>query len=260
MQIIRGPATLVGINPILATLRVPQELVDHIVDYLRDDTQSLKRCSSICVSMIPRSSTYLLRSLRVDTTGLYDFLRLLQISERLSQYVTEFQILDDEIRLPKPSVVYNTVLRLPNLKTLSFIGPFRTFSSSTVLLPPGPRRTLATLRFQYLHVDLVESVLELFRSVEDLHITGRYIDGSLATPRIVGEVQNLHIRIDPQFFCATLKLFRPSCLKSIELDCGAGYPVRPHDIDQFLQIYGGRIEKLVLKLPGGGLTPLRSGG
>lgn len=240
------------------TLRIPQELVDHIVDYLRDEPASLRACSTICSTFLPRSSAYILRTLRLHTTQLIPFLPVLATSRRLSHYVVECHIVDDEARVLTPNALYNTILLLPRLQALVFVGPFRMFSSSTVLPPSRARHPLRSLRFEFLHVDLVESVLELFKRVDDLYINGRYIDGSLAAPRIVGEVRHLHVRLDSRYLCAMLKLFRPSCLASIELDCTPAAPVKPHDLDQFLQIYGAAIEKLTLKLPQAGVEPARS--
>ena len=241
-----------------ATLYLPQELVDQIVGYLCDDIKSLRYCSMVCVSMLAMSSKYLLRKLRISTTRLPLFLLFLRSSTRLPKYITILRLEDDRREL-FPSFLYNAVLLLPNLTTFHFIGSFSSFSSGTSWLPRGPRRPIKTISFENLHLDLVECVLELFGAVDRLRISGRYVDGNLATPRIMGEVKNLYIQLGQGLHIDRLMLFQPSCLSSVEINSGHHGSVASYELDRFLQINGGHIEKLTILLPAGGLQPMGNG-
>ncbi|OCH94905.1 hypothetical protein OBBRIDRAFT_704440, partial [Obba rivulosa] len=66
----------------------PPELTDRIVDFLHDDTESLKNCSLTCRSWTPASRYHIFRSVslifRSDWTN---FERLLRTSPHLGFYV-----------------------------------------------------------------------------------------------------------------------------------------------------------------------------
>lgn len=230
---------------------VPQELVDQIIDHLCDDIPSLKNCSTTCTAMLPRSTQYIFRRLRITTPYLTAFYALVQASKRLAPCIREFALLDvPHVEVP-PTLIHDTVTALPELQIVHFAGAFKWFPTSSVLLPPGPRRHLEQLHFGLLHVDLVECVLEMFASVGTLYVAGRYVDGGLLDPRIPGRVSALVLRTEPQFICAMQRLLQPSALTSLTLDFTGYEPVNAHDIDQFLQTYGRNLEHFTLILPGG---------
>lgn len=73
---------------------LPQELVDHIIDCLHDDNDSLRACATVCKTWLPRSRVYLHRSLSLYSRRRCEEAAALYENVPLARCVRELQLFD----------------------------------------------------------------------------------------------------------------------------------------------------------------------
>ncbi|EKM53884.1 uncharacterized protein PHACADRAFT_257364 [Phanerochaete carnosa HHB-10118-sp] len=80
----------------LCSLRLPPELIDLVIDELQHDIVSLRSCSLVCKSWLPRSSTHLFSSLYISSLPvsaiLVTFRNFIPSSTRISLHVRHFEV------------------------------------------------------------------------------------------------------------------------------------------------------------------------
>lgn len=235
-------------------MSLPQELVDVIVDFLQDDRWSLHSCSVVCKSMVQRCTKYLFHRISVTTSRFSDCIRCLRSSNRLSHAIVDFVIIGDMSTYIMPVHVHTVTMLLPRLESLRFSGLFQSFAPRPALPLAIRKRQLATLRFDFIHLDLIECVLEMLDTVGEVVLEGPYVEGSVNAPRNAGRVRALRVRTRPQWLASMCQLFQPSSLTSADIAVDAP-SLNAYDLERFLQTYGWNLRRLSLQLPPRSLAP-----
>ena len=151
----------------MSSTRLPQELVDQIIDALQDDKRTLATCSLTCQSWVPRSSRYLLRHVRLQAGDIQPFGVSLRTSTRLSRYTSE-------LHAPCKPGLADLVQSIPRLECLSVEtarGP------DHVDLEPAAGRNLRQLRLRCLSEYMTGPLLDAFDTIKTLIFEDCSFDG-----------------------------------------------------------------------------------
>ncbi|EMD32757.1 hypothetical protein CERSUDRAFT_126564 [Gelatoporia subvermispora B] len=105
-----------------SSCRIPPELADRIIDYLHDDTASLKTCSLTCLSWVPSSQYHLFSTVKLISPEDYvAFALLLALSPRLGQYV-ETMVLETYPEVPEGTLLGDIAAHLGRVTRLFLTG------------------------------------------------------------------------------------------------------------------------------------------
>ncbi|KAL6300225.1 hypothetical protein BKA93DRAFT_867912 [Sparassis latifolia] len=169
--------------------RLPQELIDQVIDHLWDDRASLEACSTSCHAWLSSSRTHLFHTIELSTEHqCYHLNLLLEASPNIAGYVKKLALLlslqfefMQRIRTPSPpdygvprysSWVISVITKLWRLDDLEFRR-----SHWDVFSHPEPQRIIKTvvaklkrLVFSEMFLDMadVECVLGAARRLEEL--------------------------------------------------------------------------------------------
>jgi hypothetical protein len=110
---------------------LPQEITDHIIDFLHDDREALYACSLVCRKWVPSSRTHLFWAVR--SSGTPTFSRLLEFTPQIGLYVRDLSVYYDAAREVVPERLVNLWLSLKNLSKL-YINTQRIRSGMLVAL------------------------------------------------------------------------------------------------------------------------------
>ncbi|KAK0493491.1 hypothetical protein EDD18DRAFT_402901 [Armillaria luteobubalina] len=82
-------------QPSVSITCIPSEIIDEIIDYLRDDSRTLLRCSMVCRVFYPRTRTHLFRivDIRRRSNSAARFIAVTKASPHLLSCVTDTRIL-----------------------------------------------------------------------------------------------------------------------------------------------------------------------
>ncbi|KAI0792421.1 hypothetical protein C8Q75DRAFT_599105 [Abortiporus biennis] len=108
----------------------PQELIDKVVDHLRDDKESLLSCSLIARSFQHSSRKGLFHKIKVkswdDTQRLQDFTKFLSSKPPIAKYIQELELNGGMITRLETTMSMGTLCSIlanvPNVHSLSLIG------------------------------------------------------------------------------------------------------------------------------------------
>ncbi|KAI0792426.1 hypothetical protein C8Q75DRAFT_599949 [Abortiporus biennis] len=185
-------------------MHLPQELIDHIIDQLHDDKQSLRSCSLVSHSFQPSSRIGLFHKFRVKCSKagihrLIEFSNFLASKPSVAKYIPELELNGEETYcmaiLPR-STLCSILTNLPNLHSLflvRFVWKYssqREVSSKDIFIPLSLRRlNLCNFSIKYSVCDRVHlpilNIFSLFGTIEELAIDRLWIPGAHHTHHIV---------------------------------------------------------------------------
>ncbi|EJD42196.1 hypothetical protein AURDEDRAFT_186173 [Auricularia subglabra TFB-10046 SS5] len=159
------------------TLRVPNELQDHIIDFVAPDVSSLRSCALVCRTWHPRSATHLFSTMSVKTSGA--FLALSTLVDRGCVWLAHTR----NLRLLMPGtctmIEIERILRcMPQLVELTFGAcqwKLTTYGGANVPLP-AVLPYLRTLRIEGASTETLRAMTGLLASqfpmLESVDMTG----------------------------------------------------------------------------------------
>ncbi len=173
---------------------LPQELLDHIIDYLHNDKRSLSRTCLVAKTWLYPSSYHLFSTVVIhlkrhlyDTTNkILRFIDLLEYSTRVSPYVRDLRI---SCRDTSPTNVFFDLSHLSRILAPLTKLQYLSLTGFSLLLPTPssisdfPRyQNLATLSLEGLHYcrQAFSSLLDLFTQIDELRCTQVVSLGSLS--------------------------------------------------------------------------------
>ncbi|GJE95344.1 hypothetical protein PsYK624_115280 [Phanerochaete sordida] len=169
--------------------------------------------------------------------------------------IVEANIVGDNSTYIMPIHIHVILQLLPRLAVLRFSGEFRCFATQPPLPLPIAKREIRTLCFDFIHLDLIECVLEMLHYAKFVELKGEYVEGSVNAPRTAGRVGALQLCTHPRWLDTILKLFAPSYLTSAGLAFSGTPSVDSHELEGFMQVYGPHLRYLTLQLPPAGFAP-----
>lgn len=246
---------------------VPPELVDSIIDYLRDDHTTLASCALANRSWLARSRLHLFQDLRVDgskrSTGC--FRRLVQSPQSPCQPLCHLYLHTcpsvEWPRRPRIDAEYLSSLfeYLPNLRTFSISGA-RFGGNSGYRGPDAPRYKLDKLTMSwvgssnYSDTTFLE-IFALFSDIDRVHLLylgfGYYFPASLSAPFPGPPVRVRSLTLErTEETVQMLRMLRPILdpisLRSLSVSCDSLCELR--ELGEFLVIHGSNVVHFELDL------------
>lgn len=172
---------------------LPQELIDHIIDQLHNNTTSLKACAVVSRAWLPSSRLHLLSQTQVNESHFHEFFKFTRDCEHGPQYIRRLTLngqLSQHTGAPNhvpvtPAVLSSILSHLPHIEHLFlFMVLLREEESNPrskpILIPPLPRSippmyNLKSLTLYYCgsHDDRlihVAEILGVFQTIGELTI------------------------------------------------------------------------------------------
>ena len=162
--------------------RVPPELCDHIIDYLRDEPQALSACALACKTFLPRTRYIRFQNVTISATGLRKLKASLDIVDRTPGIASLVQGLTvrrafarfQEAREPsagKDGTLATLLRRLPGLRQLMLDSISIDSATAAVFRDTCPRvAKLQLARCQIESVGLLFALCEGLPSLRDLSL------------------------------------------------------------------------------------------
>ncbi|KIP02917.1 hypothetical protein PHLGIDRAFT_130450 [Phlebiopsis gigantea 11061_1 CR5-6] len=242
--------------PSIAAL--PQELVDHIIDDIGpSDKRAAASLTLTCNAWTSRSSKHLFNTVNVFTAELPEFLAQAAGSSRLASHVTELTISqpmrgDDGFDLTPfvPAILHT----LPRLSALSVFGERISVQAGLPAPPAGQRRTLALLRLSHTHIEALPELLQLFDTVDTLHLDQVYIPPCAVEPAPAPPARHLRVRAlffdgSRPTFEALSALLQRDVLQYLHLKCDIFFRIHTEPVNAFLHEVGAALEHFRFDLP-----------
>ncbi|KAF7352675.1 hypothetical protein MVEN_01233300 [Mycena venus] len=242
------------------TFRLPQELVDAILDYLASDFRSLKTCSLVCRSWLPRSRFHLFQTCTLLPQNILGFSDLLHCPD--CTFLRHAHTIKATRYYWHPNdPIFNEVApslpRLANVRTVEMMLSIKLylagarvdafFRTGFVTAFPQVTRLILTCNFDGTLAPLVDTIC-FFSALEELHIN--MVFGVLTTPSCSAlPPQMLHyleLSGDAQgVILAWLNAFNHlSNVDSLTLRTTVKGPSQREDVRTALQKLGGAIRHL----------------
>ncbi|GJE95082.1 hypothetical protein PsYK624_112620 [Phanerochaete sordida] len=223
--------------------RLPQELVDKVIDELKAERAALKGCSLTCRRWLARSSKHLFTS--VAALGYSAGLVLaVQTRECLASNIValEFTFSSREH--------LDAIRALPRLRTLVLSesrnqAQIDSLASAYSCMPPltSTGRRLERLQCRGSPVFLVKWLLQLFESVDTLQLRSVYVHPCLPTPRAGHRVGHLSLcHLSYAALPELAEALTPGALAKLTV-CGPGVGGEhgEHALGGFLRCAGGNV-------------------
>lgn len=258
--------------------RLPQELVDHIIDdvALSNDVVKLQYVSLICKAWLPRSSQHLFNKTCITISSLArleELAALLKTSSRLERYVRHVAVLlgsEDGVSIHLTiSLISSIIARLPHLEEVS-VACMRVFddkalfiSPASVPLHPVAANALPHLTLVCADASLTHALLSLFPSVHTLDVIS-WSDVQLAPAQPAAHnVTELAILrpLDTATLADLAALIHPPCLSRLVIDYRAGAPrnASPAALDPLFRALGAHLTAFEFHHSYAGTAPGPSG-
>ncbi|GJE95357.1 hypothetical protein PsYK624_115410 [Phanerochaete sordida] len=217
---------------------LPVELVDLVIDKLRDDKLSLKICSLVCKTWLRQSSAHLFRSLRVN----------IWVSGCWPPRQKNLKITLDTESMAEVATI---ATQLPQLRSLSVRGTMMDPVTSRAP-PPCSGRRLECLSVSDVHLDVIPYFLGLFASVGTLKIsTCKAIHNEPAPLQHVYPVRCFYVRgyIQKGDFGHVIELLDPAVLESANLRISWPIlPLSPADLNQLFRTARPALRDLTINI------------
>ena len=175
---------------------VAQELIDHILDFLHQDFDTLKQCSLVSKSFLPTSQRHIFSTLQITDSNvkkLEEFFHRPEsfdlrdrVSDLLNEYTTELTLFYSE---RTESIITNLCLpEFKNLRKIAFEGnkhgtDIPEFLEETWMSPDSRIRTFSLDSGWTEQVDVAEWLYILPTTVENVSFIDRRPGYSNASPR-----------------------------------------------------------------------------
>ena len=252
MLIVKGTINFWTEDHNVDMLSIPQEVVDHIVDYLPNDVEALKSCSATCLAMMRRSTPYLFSSITVRTAFMTAFADVLKTSRRLPATVETLVLVDDILEEICPSFILDIALRLPRVKSLRFKGTFHIFSSDPAITEQ--QHELSNLAFENTAMDIIKHVLRIYGVVEQVELRERIVPGNFCYYQLPkASAKAMVACLDPRSFGTFDEMWRILKPIDVTLDLRLNRNVADlRRVGESIETFGQRWESLALVMPRNG--------
>ena len=161
---------------------LPAEVWDHVLDYLREDKRTLKRCSLVCKSWVYSSHRHLFRTVmihgrdQVTATHVAESLFCATPSKvpNISNYVQELAFSHGYQGL-NIHILRKVLLALPNIRKL-VLKAYGIIVLNRMVKAAPPDLKLSTLHIEHGGCEGLLTLLTLFHSIDHLVISGNFRD------------------------------------------------------------------------------------
>ncbi|PBK61193.1 hypothetical protein ARMSODRAFT_671825 [Armillaria solidipes] len=211
----------------LCITRLPQELIDSILDFLTDDSQSLKASSLVCRSFLRRTRVHLFRQLHFDNfRHFHKFHNMCQASPHIPPRVETLALHsgwgDRKMQGPKH---FGAVMSLfSRLRAIKFIY------INWELLPQDVRTALSSHAFQYISFYCVTGInaSDLFFLVSGSHaslhtlelhhtdVAGSLEQGEQSAPYVTNLTLH-HSALSPEVFWNDTSFLSPRHVRTLDV-------------------------------------------
>jgi hypothetical protein len=193
--------------------KLSPEILDIVVDFLRNDVKSLKSCSLTCHSLLASSRSRLFRVVHLHVKNCQKFLRILETSPGIGPYVRELHITATQRESPPWIDKYLPAIaeKLPYVLVLHIKGD-ATYSATPLL----DFKSVRDLHVFNCDLESVNTMFTLFSSWPDLR--------TFDTHNMRVFRNDADVSPEP----TVQKSERTPVMKSIILDCSSG------DADKFV--------------------------
>ncbi|GJE95334.1 F-box protein [Phanerochaete sordida] len=228
-------------NPMQA---LPQELVEFILDALRNDTRTLKSCSLTCRRWLPRSSMHLFASCTLKTAHPDHLVRIatLQSADRIRENVATLTL---QARNSSDITVIHDLPRLLDLD-IDCAGMDISMLEVLLMMPrPPPTRKIDLLRIRSGYIGLVELVLRFCLQVDTLSVEDLRDNHINAHHLARHAVRALRLRRVPSHLLRHIAtMIEPTALEDLTIELSERFYVdNIHDapVDDFVRSVGRRL-------------------
>ncbi|GJE95096.1 hypothetical protein PsYK624_112760 [Phanerochaete sordida] len=223
---------------------LPQELVDLILDALKDESKALKSCSLTCWTWHPRSSKHLFASYNLTSPSADSSARItaMQAYERIRTNIVVLTLRTQYVStLP-------IIHALPHLRDLNVIasGMHTRMLDAFLSVPPPrspPTRTISRIRIRDGSVGLVELVLRSFALVETLIIEDLRVSPVNVHHLARHAIRSLHLRrVSLDALKRVSLVIEPTVLEYLLIDSPSHRePINDTHLDKFLHAIGSYV-------------------